>query len=46
MGFSEGVIPLAAPGEQTGQGWMVVVVVEMGGRGGSSLETGEKLLYV
>ena len=46
MGFSGGVKPLAVPGEQTGQGWMVVVVVELGGRGGSSLETGEKSLFV
>ena len=37
---------MAVPGEQTGQWWMVVVVVELGGRGGSSLETGEKLLFV
>ena len=37
---------MAVPGEQTGQGWMVVVVVELGGRRGSSLETGEKLLFV
>ena len=33
---------MAAPGEQMGQGRMVVMVVELGGRGGSSLETGEK----
>ena len=37
---------MAVPGVQTGQGWMVVVVVELGGHGGSSLETGEKLLFV
>ena len=37
---------MAVPGVQTGQGWMVVVVVELGGHGGSSLETGEELLYV
>ena len=43
MGFSWGVIPLAVPGEQMGQGWMVVMVVELGGHGGSSLETGEEL---
>ena len=43
MGFSGRVLPLAVPGVQTGQGWMVVVVVELGG---SSLETGEGLLYV
>ena len=42
MGFSWGVIPLAVPGEQTGQGWMVVMVVELGGRGGNSLETWER----
>ena len=37
---------MAVPGEQTGQGWMVVMVVELGGHGGSSLETGEELLFV
>ena len=36
MGFSWGVIPLAVPGEQMGQGWMVAMVV---GLGGNSLET-------
>ena len=25
---------MAVPGEQMGQGWMVVMVVELGGRGG------------
>ena len=42
MGFSGGVIPLAVPGEQMGQGWMVVMVVELGGRG-YSLETGARM---
>ena len=37
---------MAVPGEQTGQGWMVVIVVELGGRGGDSLETWERLMYV
>ena len=43
MGFFGRVLPLAVPGEQMGQGWMVVMVVELGGRGGNSLETWERL---
>ena len=46
MGFLGRDLPLAVPGEQTGQGWMVVMVVELGGRGGNSLETWERLRYV
>ena len=34
---------MAVPGEQTGQGWMVVTVVGLGGRGESSLETWVRL---
>ena len=46
MGFSGRVLPLAVPGEQTGQGRKLVMVVGLGGRGGDSLETWERLMYV